>query len=246
MENASSIVLSNAVALNRSLGTIANNIANASTPGYRAQRVIFEEFLQDVGDNQDNFEQVNDYGQFLINRQGQTERTGNTFDVAIFGEGFFAVQAQGGTQYTRAGNFEINDEGQLVTPSGNPVLNDGNAPILIPPNAQNITITELGDIGSDQGIIGRIGVFEFNNVQALRPAGNNLYALEEGFAGPQEATDSRVRQGFVERSNVNAVLEIGRLIQTSRDFVNSQRLLGDEDDRIRQAIQRLGDTTPLS
>lgn len=238
MENASSITLSHAVSLQRSVDVIANNIANSSTPGYRAQRVIFEEYLQDPSTELGQFDQVYDYGQFTVTKQGATERTGNTFDVALFGEGYFAVETEAGTQYTRAGNFQIGSDGTLMTPQGYPVLSGGESRITIPPDATNITISDRGDISSDQGIIGTLGVFEFANVQFLAPSGDNLY--EDRGAGQTEAENTTVKQGFLETSNVNSVLEIGRLIQTSRDFEVTQRLLQEENERVRQSISRLG------
>src|SRR6185312_9857675 len=124
MQNALLIGLSRQVALSRELDVVANNIANLNTTGFKADGSLFEEFLNSAARDESNerLSFVRDRATWTDMSPGGTDRTGNALDVAINGDGYFAVQTQRGVRYTRNGSFQINPTGQLVTAEGDPVL----------------------------------------------------------------------------------------------------------------------------
>lgn len=236
MENSIYIGLSRQLTLQRDMNIVANNIANVNTPGYRGQNLVFEEFVSDPRGADFPIRQVFDYGQYQITKPGPMRQTGNPLDVAVNGPGFLGVQTPDGIKYTRAGNFETNANGELVTPDGFLVADAGGGTITIPGNAKHIMISETGAISTDQGQIAQLMLKEFDNVQKLDPWGSNLYSTDdEG----KPAENSKVAQGMLEGSNVEAVLEITRMIEVSREYQSMQRTLQSEHERQRTAIQRL-------
>lgn len=242
MENGIYIGLSRQIVLQRQMNLLANNIANINTPGYKAQKPIFEEYLSKPEKTREEMSLVFDYGQFHVEAQGPMKLTGNPLDVALDGPGWMMVATPEGTQYTRAGNFAMNAEGELVTPTGLQVLDDGQKPITLPDGATDIRITTDGQVTTSEGVAGRIGVVEFDNQQMLAPSGNGLYTVRDEVAGqivPQPAENTLVRQNMIEGSNVQGVLEMTDMIDVSRTYQSISRMLQSEHDRQRSAIQQL-------
>lgn len=236
MENSIYLGLSRQMVLRTNMDIVANNIANMNTSGFRGQNPVFEEYISDPRYNDDPLSFVHDYGQYQLTTPGSIEQTGNPLNIALNGPGFIGIEMPGGdTGYTRDGNFHKREDGTLVTSAGYPVLGQG-GPILIPANATEVSIDERGVVSDQNGSIGQIQVVEFENEQILEPVGNNLY-VTEGQGIPAEKT--RVAQGFLEGSNVNAVVEMTRMIEISRDFQSMQRVLETEHERLRGAIQSL-------
>lgn len=236
MENSLYVGLSGQVALEEKMALIANNVANASTPGYRAQNAVFKEFISDQKRMKEDVSLVYDYGQYQVTDPGPIKVTGNALDVAVVGPGFLGVQTPEGVQYTRAGNFSLNALGELVNARGMKVADQGGGTISIPPDAKYVTIDEKGTVSTDQGAVGSLMVAEFKDYQKLEPAGNGLYKTEEQ-ASP--AAQTRVLQGKLEGSNVQTVLEMTRMIDVLREYQSVQRVMQSEHDRQRTAIQRL-------
>lgn len=212
MDNSVYIALSRQSTLFRDMNAVANNIANVNTTGYKAEKVMFTDYLVDDG-NRHKMAFSQDIASYRDLAEGAMESTGNELDVAIEGPGYFMVQAPFGVGYTRAGNFTLNNNGQMVTHDGYPVLDEGGQPIEIPPEAQTIEIGENGLILIDGVEGGVLGVREFANQQELKPVSQNLLRAD---GGGIEAIASRVVQGAIEKSNVNAVQELTRMIQVSR------------------------------
>lgn len=239
MENASYIGLSKQMAMRSKMDMTSNNLANMSTPGFMGQNMLFKEYISEPRDAQDPITMVQRIGQYNTVDKGPIKQTGNPLDLALQGPGFFGVQTQGGgTAYTRAGNFTLNAEGTLVTSDGRQVQSAGGGPVVIPPDAKNIFVTETGAISTDQGGIGQIMVQEFDNLQSLKPAGNGLYETdEEGI--PAEGT--QVLQGALEGSNVNPINEVTKMIDILRTYQSTQRMLSDEHERQRTMIRRLSE-----
>ena len=182
MENTIYLALSRQVALRTNMDMIANNIANANTPGYRAQNLLFEEFIADPrGDftdrgAEDELSFVYNRGQYQSTEAGSLSFTENPLDVALEGPGFFGVQSNDGEiLYTRAGQFQLDAQGTLVTPDGAPVASQGGGSIVIPPDSTEIKIDQRGFVSNQDGQLGQLMVVEFENIQALEPTGNNLY-----------------------------------------------------------------------
>ena len=237
MENGAYIGLSRQMVLRTGMDLVANNIANASTPGYRTQTPLFAEHLADPKGGREVISMVTDYGQFDSTKEGPMRMTGGELDVALNGPGFFGVNGPEGLQYTRAGNFTMNNERELITASGYLVADTGGGAINIPEDAKEIKIDREGRVSTEQGEVGQIMVREFTNPQMLSPSGSGLYAsADEGI--PPENT--QVFQGQLEGSNVQPVFEMTRMIEISREYQALQRFMQSDHDLQRTAIQRLG------
>lgn len=240
MENSLYIGLSRQMALQKQMDVVSNNIANISTPGYRGHNMVFLEYLSRQRNAEkagnDSISMVHDYGHYMNTDNGPLRNTGNPLDVALEGPGFFGVQTPEGVMYTRAGNFQINGAGELVTGSGLQVADAGGGAIVIPAESTEIKISRNGTVSTEQGEVAQMMVVEFENSQTLEATGNGLYKTEEA-GNPSENTF--VMQGMIEGSNVNAVLEMTRMIDVSRAYQSTQRMIQNEHDRQRGMIQTL-------
>ncbi|SDR37085.1 flagellar basal-body rod protein FlgF [Pseudovibrio sp. Tun.PSC04-5.I4] len=242
MENAQLIGLSRQSTLRRNLDVVANNLANTNTTGYKAQRMIFEEYLMpnaqasefQRSDHPLSFTQ--DVGTATVLTQGPIRLTGNPLDIAIDGEGYFAVAGAEGEQfYTRAGSLAIDPDGMLVTDAGLPVLADG-APIQINPEDGAITITREGVLSTPQGELGRLDVYTFDNRQELMHVGANLFSGTD----PIPATNPSVLQGALEGSNVEGVREISRMIEITRQYKSVSKMMSQRNELRQRSIRELG------
>lgn len=241
IENAQLISLSRQMALQRHMDMVANNIANINTTGFKAEQLLFEEFKMPVAAHGDfsgedrTLSYVQDWATVQDFSDGAMVQTGSPLDVAISGDGFFAVQTAGGERWTRSGGFQLNQAGLLVDSSGNPVLGDG-GPIQFGPEETDIQIAADGSVSSSQGAKGTLRIVEFEEVQALVREGNNLMSG----GTPIPATNSRVLQGFTEKSNVSGVAEMSEMIRVTRAYESIASLSQKQDDMRRDAIKRLG------
>jgi flagellar basal-body rod protein FlgF len=250
MENALLIGLSRQMVLERQMDVVANNVANLNTTGFKADNSLFEEYLMPVArenrfnlpDRQVSF--VNDRGTWRDLHQGGIQVTGNPLDIAIDGQGYFVVQTQAGERYTRNGALQVNAQGQLVTTDGLPVLGD-NGPITFQPTDHDISITSDGRISVLEGSVtttesqrGILRVVRFDNPQQLQKEGSNLFSAAAGAAAIPDTT-SRLLQGSIEKSNVNGVIEIARMIQISRAYQQTATLLQQQSDLHKNAIHEL-------
>ena len=238
MENSIYVGLSRQAALQSEMDTVANNLANVTTPGFRAQYMMYKEYVEKPQGIEHPVSMVEDYGQFMSNKPGSIKQTGNNLDVALQGPGFFSVQdGAGQAMYTRAGDFSLNATGGLVTSAGHPVLDLGGAPVTIPPNSRYVSIAEDGTISTDGGVLGKLAITEFANVNQLKAVGDNMYDGSTATGTP--ATETRAMQGAVEGSNVNAISEMTHMIEVSRAYQSTARMLQNEHDRQLTMIQRL-------
>ncbi len=243
MENSIYLALSRQMTLQTNMDTIANNIANANTAGYRAQNLMFQEYLSeqniDTVDREadDDLSFVYNRGQYQSEAQGSMRFTGNPLDIALNGPGFFGVQGPDGeTMYSRSGRLQIDATGTLTTANGDPVASAGGAAITIPEGSTEVSIDDGGFVSNQDGQVGQIGIFEFDNIQELEARGNTLYSAPNG---GKAATETRVKQGMLESSNVEPVVELTRMITTLRDFQSTTNILRTENERMRGMIQRL-------
>ncbi len=241
MENTLLIGLSRQAALGRQLDVIANNLANVRTSGYKSESLVFEEFLMPVANVNDmtgsdqNLSYVIDNGLARDFSAGSFERTDNDFDLAINGEGWMVVETPDGERYTRNGEFSLNSQGELVNNAGLRVLGEG-GPIVFGSEDTGVVFAPDGTVSSSSGEKGRIRLVEFENMAALRKEGENLYSA---IVQPNAATSSRVAQGMVERSNVQAILETTRMIQVTRAYVSNAKMMEKVEELRRTSIERL-------
>ena len=236
MENSLTIALARQSVLSRQMDVIATNLANANTAAYKAENMVFTEFLDQAADGT-IISLVHDVGFVRDLTEGPLVGTNSPLDLAIHGNGYFVVETPDGTRYTRHGVFQLNDTGQIVTTEGHPVLNAGNTAILVPPGASNIVVTRDGTVSADANQIGRIQLVRFADRSALKKMGSGLYDAE--VQTPEPAPDSEVLQGMFENSNVSGVIEMTRMIDTVRAYQAAARLADTEHQRILEAIEAL-------
>ena len=250
MQNALLIGLSRQMTLERQMAVIANNVANSNTSGFKADHSLFEEHLNSNA-REDRFigrdrlvSYVQDRGTFRDISQGPLEPSNNPLDLAIDGNAYFVVQAHGAERFTRDGKFSLNSTGQLVTSDGNLVLGTA-GPITFQPTDHDInvapdgTITVLEGTARTDSIRGKIRMASFDDPAKLTKLGANLYDV--GSAVPQADAKSNVRQGYVEKSNVNAVGEMGRMVEVMRSYAAIANLLQQQSDLHKSAIDKLAD-----
>jgi flagellar basal-body rod protein FlgF/flagellar basal-body rod protein FlgG len=185
---------------------------------------------------------VQDRGTYKDFSQGPSEQTKNPLDVAIEGKGFLIVQTPAGERYTKDGGLQINNQGQLVNASGFPVLGTS-GPIVFQPTDHDVTIAQDGNITVVEGVNridsvrGKLRLVSFADAQKLVKEGSNLYS---GISA-QPDTVSRVRQGFIEKSNVNSVAEMSRMIEVTRAYTSISAMLQQQGDLRKTALDKLAD-----
>lgn len=237
METAGYVVLSRQSGLWKEMQVVANNIANGSTSGYRREGVVFAEMVERANVAGRAIAFTDARARLTDPTQGTLAQTGGTFDVAIEGDGFFQVETPGGVRLTRAGRFMPNAAGELVTPQGHRVLDQGGAPVFVPPDAAAVTIAADGTVSADgQALAALAVVVPADGTQLTREDG--VLFNPDGAVAPVEAVS--VAQGYLEGSNVNPVIEITRMIAVQRAYEMGQRLAEREDQRARDAIRLLG------
>ena len=239
MNTAIYVGLSRQTTLQRALSVVANNIANASTPGFKLESAMVQEEKATPRGADGPISYVLDTGIVRDFGQGALSTTGAPLDVAIDGDAFFAIQTQAGTRYTRDGRFTLDAQNRLVTQDGDPVLGAGGQPITLNPTAGEPSINQDGSIRQGALTSGRIEVVRFADVSVLSKEGANNFSAPQG-AAPTPAPDARLHQGMVEASNVNTVLEITNLIEISRAYERVAKMMDQAGDLSNRCIERLG------
>jgi flagellar basal-body rod protein FlgF len=236
MESTINVALSRQMAVKDQMSVIANNIANMSSGGYKAERLVFKRFLaHTVGGEAINF--VGKVNLHRDTRNGPITRTSNQLDIGLKGAGFLSVQTPNGINYSRNGHLSLNSNGELITSAGHQVLDRGQKPIVIGNSVQNITIAKDGTITADGEEVGQINVVKFENVQALKRTGGSLFRSNET---PVTDESTMVVQGHVEGSNVQPVLEMTQFMSAARFYQTVNKVIEREDERMRRAIETLG------
>lgn len=237
MDNASYTALTRQSGLMAEMQAVANNIANANTTGFRAEGVTFAEHIKALGPDDASLSMATATVRQTSAVQGALAQTGGTFDLAIEGDGFFLIQTPQGERLTRAGAFTPNENGDLVTLDGYPVLDAGGAPVFVPQGVGAVGIAPDGTISADGQPVGQIGiVMPTDRLSVIRENGVR-FAAPGGF---EPALDGRVLQGFLEESNVNPIEQITRMIEVQRAYELGQSFMDKEDERIRGVIRTLG------
>ncbi len=238
MDNAVYIALSRQAGLFRQMDVIANNVANVDTPAYKAESILFNQYLtRDVGGK---IAFAYDRGMARDVRQGPMRYTGRPLDMAVDGAGYFAVDTPLGKRFTRAGNFIVNGANELSTTEGYAVLDSAGQSIVFEEQDDQFVVREDGTItvGKQNEERGVVGVFVFDNERALKKLSNNLYIADDEPL-PALPEEYRVAQGMLEGSNVQAVTMMTELIKTSRDAGNVSRILNDLRDLESRTISAI-------
>lgn len=207
----------------KTLEAQANNIANASTTGFKAERLLYSSFEAEkkgTGDKQNLVAGVLTSGSADFT-EGSIQQTGRSLDIAIEGDAFLQIQTPRGVRFTRAGNLSLNANGQLVTKNGDLVVGENGA-ITVPPNGE-ISIGQDGTLAAGGQTFDRLKLVRFNNPpSALIKEGDSLF-LATGAEQPQENINSKVTQGALENSNINSISEMVAMINNNREFESLQK-----------------------
>lgn len=243
------VMLSDQMALQRSVDIVANNIANSSTTGYKREGILFDSYLKQIsGGGINSTSYVYDRATYRDATPGTFTSTGNPLDLAIQGKGYFQVQTPQGVQYTRNGAFRLDSQGQLVTEQGQPVLSDGGQPLTFPDDAYDITIGADGFITAQSGTgttraqLGKLGVVSFANDDQMQPTGAGLLTTTQTPIPPDTGAGTII-QGSLEGSNVNPIAEITDLIQIQRAYEQATNIISNENSRLDNAINTLSQIT---
>ncbi len=243
MDNTKYIALSRQMALWRQMDIVSNNVANMNTTGYKQQDIVFSTYVAQTmnaqGMGQEPVYFTHDFGAFSNFMEGQLVNTGNTFDVALQGDGFFVVETAGGDAYTRKGNFMLDSDGKIVTTDGYTLMSTDNTPLFIAPTEHEVSISEAGDVATENGVIGRIQVVKFADNQKLMRKSDTLYDNVDGNT-MSNAEGVRVVQKMLEKSNVNSVEEMTKMIHLQRSYEFVQQMIDEEHDRLSNTIQAFG------
>lgn len=237
MDSSGYIALNRQAGLLKELETVAQNIANISTTGFRREGVIFSEYVVSAGTSSESLSMAHATGRILDQTQGALRQTNGSFDFAIEGDGYFLLDTPDGQRLTRAGAFTLSAEGLIVALDGAELLDAGGAPILIPVGVESVSLASDGTLAVDGEPIAQIGLWEPAEMQSIiRSAGTRL--------DPQDniipINGGRIIQGFLENSNVDAVAELSRMINVQRAYELGSTFLDREDERVRGAIRIMG------
>jgi flagellar basal-body rod protein FlgF len=207
------------------LEATANNLANATTPGYKAEQAVFAEHLATAmlsGSGQKEMRYARVAEVASDNRQGPLQMTERPLDIAIEGDGFFAIQTPKGERYSRAGAFQVGPQGALVTTQGHAVLDASGGPLRIPPEARSVMIGGDGTLRIDGDESGQLKVVTFNDVRGLELEGEQLLRAtpRSGVARPTVVT---LQSGALEMPNVSIVKGMTDLVSATRAFEALQR-----------------------
>jgi len=215
---------------------IGHNLANINTPGYKRDKIGFEAMLagttNQVPQNTTADPILQKDQMYIDYSAGLTSPTGNSFDLAIEGDGFFVVESPEGMAYTRQGNFHLNATGELVTVDGYRVQGQG-GPVQI--KGSNIEIGNNGEITADGTRVGAISIVDFPQPYALKKIGSALFQPENNQIVSQNAT-GQVKQGYIEGSNVEVITEMVLMIQASRDYESYSKVIKGFDDMNAKAV----------
>ena len=231
------VTLGRQAGLMREMAAIAQNVANASTTGYRAGGVLFSEFVADRGPGRASVSMARAAGVTTQSRQGALTPTGGTLDLAIEGEGFFLVDRDGAERLTRAGAFTAGPDGAVVTSDGHALLDAGGAPVLLPAGTTSIHVGADGTLSADGAPVAQIAVVVPPDPSRMRRDAGTRFDAPDGWV-PVETP--RVLQGFLEASNVDPVTEIARMVAVQNAYELGQSFLDAEDRRLK-SVNRLLD-----
>ncbi|MHA7969731.1 flagellar basal-body rod protein FlgF [Rhizobium terricola] len=241
MQSGLYVSLSSQIALERRLTTIADNMANLNTVGFRSTEVKFDEVLSKTqNDINAKIAFVNQGNDYLSTKTGELANTGNTLDFAIKGDAWFALETPEGQVLTRDGRFTIKDTGELVSVRGYPVLDAGGAPIQLNRGGGTPVVGADGKILQDDRQVASLGLFTADISKGfIRHDNSGVTTVDE----PQPVVDNpevSVLQGYLENSNVNGIGEMTQLIQVNRAFESISSLMRDSESSLSEAIKVLG------
>lgn len=241
MQSGLYVALSGQVALQRRLETIAHNVANAGTAGFRGESISFRSILANTGSDTTAFAASGDT--WLSRESGELKRTDNPLDVAVQGTGWLGVRTPNGTAYTRDGRMQMLETGELKTLTGHAVLDAGDSPIVIDPAGGAPTISRDGMLTQNGRQIGALGLFRLPEGAKLERFDTSSVTTDAPVSAVLDFANNGVAQGFVEGANINPVLEVARLMMVTRAFESMSQLIETSEASMQDAIKTLGSNT---
>ena len=232
------VAVSGQLALAKQLDSIANNIANSRTAGFRAEATSFSSVISRTGPQPVTFSR--DRGTYITRQAGPLVKTGNPLDVAVQGEAWMAVQSPNGTVYTRDGRLQLTPTGELLTITGYPVLDVGGSAIQLDPKGGKPVIARDGMISQAGKQSGAIGLFAIDKDARLTRFDTSSVIPDKEPVGIIDFGKVGLLQGFIEQSNVNAIMEMSRLIKITRTFDMLNSFTADSERTAVDAIKTLG------
>lgn len=237
METSGYIALSRQMALQNHMEVLAHNVANANTTGFLGDDMTFQAVLSRVERGRD-IAFVQDLTPKPDLADGEFRVTGGPLDFAIGNYGFFAVETPDGVRYTRAGHFHLNEDNQIVTSDGHPVLGADDGPIELPGDVTTLTVAKDGTLSVEGEVVGQFQRVQFAEPERLERQGGMLLKTDEV---PEIAVNSEVIQGSLENSNVDPILSMVAMMKTTRAFQTTQKIIETQHELTRNAVQRLLD-----
>ncbi len=235
MDASGYVTLSRQSGLLHQMDVIANNIANASTAGFRREGMVFSEFIKTAGEAPSLSMGFGNTRVVDLQQAGLTQ-TGGTFDLASEGDGFFMIATPQGQQLTRSGAFTAGPDGTLLTDDGFQVLDAGGSAIFVPPEARNIAVAQDGTVSADGTPLARIGLWQASDPMSLTHVSGTRFSAN----GVEPAEGARIMQFYLEESNVDPLQEVASMIAVQRAYELGQSFMDREDERARNVIQTLG------
>ncbi len=226
------VAMSGAVAQERALDVTANNVANANSRGFRAERVTFQEVLGGQGNL--SFVTAEETG--IDMSRGELRTTGNPLDVAVDGDGWIAMQTPEGVRYSRDGAFAIGPDANLIDDRGNNVLDVSGNPIAVPPDGADVTVDPTGQILADGAPIGQIKIVQLDGKQ-MRHEGGNLYSAKGQIKAVENAA---VVSGHLEHANFDPVRGMVDLIRISRNHESLHQVMSTYREIDQRAVREIG------
>lgn len=243
MNSVFSIAGSAGLLVEQKLNGITHNLANVNTVGYRASRNTFSTYFTGKTSPDGNPAKgatayLSEGKQYIDTREGVLMQTGRELDMALNGPGYFRVKLKDGSEaYTRAGNFKLNGNGNLLTTAGNAVLNNGGSPIHLP--VGKLLVSKDGSLNVNGKTIGRIGTAQFIDPQNVRPIGGTLLKTPPENI-KKAGGDAQVKQYFTESSNVNSVEEMVKMMSVQKNFQGMMKLLTQYDRQMGLLNEQVG------
>lgn len=241
MQSSFYVGMSGQIAVDKRLQSVATNIANANTAGYRADGVTFATVLSKTGEDPVAFSSRG--ADYISRRTGEMTKTDNPLDVAVQGDAWLGIKTPSGIAYTRDGRMKMAPTGELRTLTGNAVLDVGGSALLLDPDAGAPTIAADGMITQGGRQVGAIGLFSIDPQANLTRTGNSGVIPDQAATPVLDFTSNGVLQGFVEGSNVNPVLELSKLIAIQHALDGMTQMNQTAESSLGDAIKTLGGTS---
>lgn len=238
MQSSLYVTLSGQSALQKRIDTIAHNIANVNTAGFRAEEISFASHLSRHAPTPVAFAVTGD--SYISRKTGEIQRTGDPLDIAVRGEGFFAIKTPDGIAYTRDGRMHMDATGALLTVNNYPVLDAGGAGISLDGSAGPPVIASDGMISQNGRQLGAIGLYLLDPEAKLTRVDNSAVKSDRPGTPVLDFNNNGVLQGSTEGSNVNPILEIARMVNIQRAFESAARAVENTETNLNDAIKSLG------